>query len=51
MMEVAGGCSLVDETVRDGKRHSIFRSYLYPLMDQPNITVPTGALATRILIH
>jgi choline dehydrogenase len=49
MMEVAGGCALVDETVRDGKRQSIFRSYLYPLMAQPNITVLTGALTTRIL--
>ena len=49
MMEVAGGCALVDETVRGGKRQSIFRSYVYPLMAQPNITVLTGALATRIL--
>ena len=51
MMESAGGCALVDETVRDGKRQSIFRSYLHPLMTQPNITVLTGALTTRILFH
>src|SRR5215470_9657337 len=31
MMESAAGCALVDETVRDGKRQSIFRSYLYSL--------------------
>lgn len=49
MMEAAGGCSLVDETVRAGKRQSIFRSYLFPIMDQSNITVLTGALARRIL--
>jgi len=49
MMEVDRGCALVDETVRNRKRQSIFRSYLYPLMDQPNITVLTGALALRIL--
>jgi pimeloyl-ACP methyl ester carboxylesterase len=49
MMESAGGCALIDETVRDGKRQSIFRSYLYPLMDQPNLTVLSGALARRIL--
>ena len=49
MMEVDGGCSLVDETVRNGKRQSIYRSYVYPLMAQPNITVLTGALALRIL--
>ena len=51
MMEAAGGCAFVDETVRDGKRQSIFRSYVYPLMGQPNITVLTGALATRILFQ
>src|SRR5215472_10643133 len=48
MMEAAGGCAWIDETVRDGKRQSIFRSYLYPIMDQPNLTVLTGALAGRI---
>lgn len=51
MMESAGGCAFVDETVCDGKRQSIFRSYVYPLMDQPNITVLTGALASRILFE
>src|SRR5215831_8208832 len=35
-MEAAGGCAW------------IFRSYLYPIMDQPNLTVLTGALAGRI---
>jgi choline dehydrogenase len=49
MMEAPGGCAFIDETVRDGKRQSIFRSYLYPFMDRPNLTVLTGALATRIL--
>ena len=48
MMESVGGCAFIDETVRGGKRQSIFRSYLYPIMDQPNIAVLTGALAARI---
>lgn len=49
MMEsVEGGCAFTDETVRNGKRQSIFCSYVYPIMDQPNITVLTGALAARI---
>src|SRR5262249_13668060 len=39
---------VIDETVRNGKRQSIFRSYLYPMMDRPNVTVLTGALAARI---
>lgn len=51
MMEAAGGCAFVDETVRDGKRQSIFRSYLYPLMSQPSITVLTGALTMGILFN
>ena len=49
LMEATGGCALVDETVRNGARQSIFRAYVYPLMAQPNLTVLTGALATRIL--
>src|SRR5499433_3357066 len=48
MMEGVGGCAFIDETVRNGKRQSIFRSYVYPIMDQPNITVLTGALVARI---
>jgi choline dehydrogenase len=49
MMEsVGGGCSFTDETVRGGNRQSIFCSYVYPIMGQPNITVLTGALAARI---
>jgi choline dehydrogenase len=51
MMEATGGCAFAEETIRGGKRQSIFRSYLYPLMDQPNVTVLTGALAARILFH
>jgi len=50
-MEAAGGCAFADETVHGGKRQPIFRSYVYALMDQPNITVLTGALATRILFN
>ena len=49
MMESVGGCAFIDETVRNGKRQSIFRSYMYPLMAQSNTTVLTGALTTRIL--
>jgi choline dehydrogenase len=34
--------------VRAGKRQSVFRSYTFPLMDQPNLTVLTNALVTRL---
>jgi len=46
MMESDGGGAIVDEIVHDGQRQSPFRSYVYPLMDQPNLTVLTGALVT-----
>ena len=51
MMEAGGGCAIVDETVQDGRRQSIFRSYVYPLMNRPNLTVLTGALATCIVFE
>jgi choline dehydrogenase len=49
MMEGPGGCALANLCVRDGRRVSIFRSYLYPWMDRPNLTVLTGALVTRVV--
>jgi choline dehydrogenase len=51
MMESPGGCAFVDETVCEGRRRSIFRSYLYPRIAEPNITVVTGALVARILFE
>ncbi len=48
MMEGAGGCSLLDFRNRDGKRQSVFRSYTFPYMDRPNLTVLTHALVSRI---
>lgn len=51
MMEAGSGCAYVDEIVLDGARKSIFRSYLYPLMGRPNVTVLTGALVGRIVIE
>jgi choline dehydrogenase len=48
MMEGAGGCSLLDLRIRDGKRQSVFRSYTFPYMDRPNLTVLTHALVSRI---
>lgn len=49
MMEKEGGCALVDETVASGKRQSVFRRYVYPLMERPNLTVLIGALVTQVV--
>jgi choline dehydrogenase len=48
MMEGPGGASITDVRVRDGYRQSVFRSYVFPYMDRPNLTVLTGALVTRV---
>jgi choline dehydrogenase len=51
MMEGDGGAAILDLRIRDGKRLSVFRSYTYPLMAQPNLTVLTHALVTRVTLH
>jgi choline dehydrogenase-like flavoprotein len=48
MMEGAGGASITDVRARNGKRQSVFRSYTFPYMDRPNLTVLTRALVTRL---
>src|SRR5260370_3541736 len=51
MMEGDVGASIMDVRIRDGKRQSVFRSYTFPYMDQPNLTVLTHALVTRITLE
>jgi choline dehydrogenase len=48
MMEGQGGASIMDVRARNGKRQSVFRSYTFPYMDRPNLTVLTNALVTRL---
>ncbi len=48
MMESEGGASITDVRARNGRRESVFRSYVYPYMDKPNLTVLTGTLVTRV---
>lgn len=50
LMESDGGASIIDLLVRNGKRQSIFRSYTFPYMDRPNLTVLTHALVTRLTL-
>jgi choline dehydrogenase len=50
MMEGPGGASYFNLRIRDGRRQSIFRSYTFPLMNQPNLTVLPGTVVTRVLI-
>jgi choline dehydrogenase len=48
MMEAAKGASISDVLVRNGKRQSIFRSYVFPYLDRPNLTVLSHALVTQL---
>lgn len=49
MMESEAGSSLIDLRVRDdGSRESVFRSYTYPYMDRPNLTVLTHAVVQQL---
>src|SRR5215469_4814381 len=49
MMEGEGGAAMTNLRIRDGRRLSVFRTYTYPVMDRPNLTVLTGALVTRVV--
>jgi choline dehydrogenase len=49
MMEGEGGAAITNLRIRDGRRLSVFRTYTYPFMDRPNLTVLTGALVTRVV--
>jgi len=51
MMETDGGAALNNLRVRGGQRLSAFRSYVYPVMDRPNLTVLSSALVLRILFE
>jgi choline dehydrogenase-like flavoprotein len=44
-----GGTAIANVRIRDGRRLSVFRTYVYPYMDRHNLTVLTGALVTRIV--
>jgi choline dehydrogenase len=49
-MEGEGGASILDLRVHDGKRLSVFRTYAFPYMDRPNLTVLTHALVTKLTL-
>jgi choline dehydrogenase len=49
MMEGDGGAAIANLRIRDGRRLSVFRTYVYPYMDRPNLTVLTDALVTRVI--
>jgi choline dehydrogenase-like flavoprotein len=51
MMEEPGGCSLTEFRRRNGQRLSVFRTYTFPYMDRPNLTVLPSAFVTRLIFE
>jgi choline dehydrogenase len=51
MMESDGGCAIIDEIIENGRRKSVFRSYVHARMHQPNLTVLPRTLVTRIVFN
>tara|TARA_R110002073_G_scaffold205_8_gene2658 strand:+ start:824 stop:2413 length:1590 start_codon:yes stop_codon:yes gene_type:complete len=45
------GVGLFDSTIHKGKRGSVARTYLHPVLDRSNLQTVTGALVTRILFE
>ena len=51
MQEGSGGAAITNVRIRDGRRLNIPSSYLYPVMDQANLTVLTAAYVNRLTIE
>ena len=51
MQEGPGGAAISNLRIRDGRRLNIPASYLYPVMDQANLTVLTGAYVNRLTVE
>ncbi|WP_077000939.1 GMC family oxidoreductase [Variovorax sp. KK3] len=51
MMEGRGGAALNDLIVKDGRRNSIYRAYVHPRRHQPNLTVLTDTLVSRLVFQ
>ena len=51
LMEGREGAAIGDLRIRNGQRESVFRSYTFPLMDRPNLTVLTHTQVARVLFE
>ena len=45
------GAGLYQVTCKKGRRWSVAKGYLEPALDRPNLTVLTGAFATRVVVE
>jgi choline dehydrogenase-like flavoprotein len=51
MQEGPGGAAITNVRIRDGRRLNTPASYLYPIMDQANLTVLTDAYVNRLTLE
>lgn len=51
MMEGRGGVAINDLIVKNGQRASVFRSYILPKLDQPNLTVLVHTQVSRLIFR
>jgi choline dehydrogenase len=51
MMESVGGVAYADMLVREGRRHSLYRAYVQPIADRPNLTILTETVVRRVLFE
>jgi len=51
MMEGRGGAAINDLIVKNGRRNSIYRAYVLPRNGQPNLTVLTDTLVSRLVFR
>jgi choline dehydrogenase len=49
MMEGRGGSAINDLIIRNGRRSSIFRSYVYPRLGQANLSVLTHTTVSKLI--
>ncbi|MGF0337952.1 GMC family oxidoreductase [Ectopseudomonas toyotomiensis] len=50
MMEGPGGVALADLRINQGRRESVYDSYIRPRLHCPNLSILTNALVTRVLL-
>lgn len=50
MMEGPGGVAIADLRINQGKRESVYDSYIVPRLHHPNLTILTGAVVARVLL-
>ncbi|MDM0035822.1 GMC family oxidoreductase N-terminal domain-containing protein [Variovorax sp. J22P271] len=50
MMEGPGGAAIANLCVKDGQRRNVPSHYLYPIMDQANLTILTQALVHKLTL-